>query len=144
MKGTPDRPVRPGPNRKKQENTRTHAMFRKITSVALIACLTVSTLALNADPVGGAKESYTSVEANATDVYQLECYGEEATAIRIDGDNDTDLDLYVYDCNGNLIVSGESYSDYEEVVVTPFYRQTLTIKVVNRGNVYNRYAMHAW
>mgnify|MGYP001472189636 CR=1 FL=1 len=119
-------------------------MFRKITSVALIACLVASGIALNADPVGGAKESYTSVEANATDVYQLECYGEEATAIRIDGDNDTDLDLYVYDGNGNLIVAGESYSDFEKVIVSPFYRQTLTIKVVNRGGVYNRYALNAW
>ncbi|MBL8888442.1 MAG: hypothetical protein JNL67_00585, partial [Planctomycetaceae bacterium] len=44
----------------------------------------------------------------------------------------------------NLISSGTGYSDCEEVQVIPFYRQTLTIKVVNRGNVYNAYTIRVW
>lgn len=117
-------------------------MFRKFAVVALFASLVMSGVATHAQVLNGLLENHTSVEAWSTDVYHIE--SGSTTTIQIDGDDDTDLDLYVYDCNGNLIVGGESYSDFEKVVVSPFYRQTLTIKVVNRGGVYNRYSIFAW
>jgi hypothetical protein len=117
-------------------------MFRKFASVALFASLVLSGVAANADPLPNVLENHTSVDAWSTDVYRVE--SGSTISIQIDGDDDTDLDLYVYDCNGNLIVAGESYSDFEKVIVSPFYRQTLTIKVVNRGGVFNRYSIHVW
>ena len=55
----------------------------------------------------------------------------------VKGDGDTDLDLYIYDENGNLIARSVSYSDREYVSWRPSWTGTFKIKVVNRGNVYN-------
>jgi len=115
--------------------------------MAIAALVSVSVFGLSsaaADPVGGPKYENTRVNANSTDVYKVDCWGDEVTAIRIQGDGDTDLDLYVYDEAGNLISSGTGYTDCEEVQVQPFYRQTMTIKVVNRGSVYNAYTIRVW
>lgn len=117
-------------------------MFRKFAVVALFASLVMSGVAAQAQVLNGLLENHTSVEAWSTDVYQIE--SESAVTIQIDGDDDTDLDLYVYDCNGNLVGSGDSYSDFERLTVLPLFRQTLTIKVVNRGGVFNRYSILAW
>ncbi|MDP1561394.1 MAG: hypothetical protein Q8M16_08355 [Pirellulaceae bacterium] len=113
-----------------------------IAALVSVSVLGISTAA--ADPVGGPKWQETRVCANSTDVFKVDCWGDEVTAVRIQGDGDTDLDLYVYDEAGNLISSSTSYSDCEEVQVLPYYRQTLTIKVVNRGNVYNAYSIRIW
>lgn len=115
-----------------------------IAALVSVSVLSISTASAAADPVGGPKWQETRVYANSTDVYKLDCWGGEVTAIRIQGDGDTDLDLYVYDGNGYLISSSTSYSDCEEVQVVPYYRQSLTIKVVNRGSVYNAYSIRIW
>ncbi len=119
-------------------------MSKWMTIAALVSVSVLGISSAVADPVGGAKADHTRVEANATDVYKVDCWGDEVTAIRIQGDGDTDLDLYVYDEAGNLISSGTGYSDCEEVQVQPYYRQTMTIKIVNRGNVYNAYSIRVW
>jgi hypothetical protein len=115
-----------------------------MTIVAMVGVSVLSISSAAADPVGGPKADQTRVNANSTDVFKVDCWGDEVTAIRIQGDDDTDLDLYVYDEAGNLISSGTGNSDREEVQILPYYRQTLTIKVVNRGNVYNAYSIRVW
>jgi len=119
-------------------------MNKLMAMVAMVSVSFLGNLSAHADPVGGPQAQVTRVAANATDVFTVECWGDEVTAIRIQGDGDTDLDLYVYDDRGNLISSGTGYSDCEEVQILPYYRQTLTIKVVNRGNVYNEYSIRVW
>ncbi len=57
----------------------------------------------------------------------------------VEGDGDTDLDLYIYDANGNLIVADEDYTDYCICDFRPYVTSQFTIKIVNRGSVYNRY-----
>lgn len=61
--------------------------------------------------------------------------------VGIIGDGDTDLDLYVYDDNGNLIASDTDYSGDCYVSWVPRRSGTFVIKVVNRGNVYNIYSL---
>lgn len=111
----------------------------------LLATMTLASVAsTQADPVGGEKFMYDRVEAFCSNQYTLDVWGGETTAIRIIGDGDTDLDLYVYDSNGRLIASSESYCDQETVYIRAAYRDTLTIKVVNRGSVWNRFSIRAW
>jgi hypothetical protein len=57
------------------------------------------------------------------------------------GDGDTDLDLYVYDANGNLIEYDEDYSDDCCVSWVPLWTGAYTIRAVNRGRVYNRFTI---
>ncbi|MDE5979168.1 MAG: hypothetical protein K2G84_03930 [Muribaculaceae bacterium] len=57
------------------------------------------------------------------------------------GDGDTDLDLYVYDRNGNLVCSDTDFSDDCVAVWNPRYTQTYTIRIKNRGRVANVYRM---
>jgi hypothetical protein len=58
----------------------------------------------------------------------------------ISGDGDTDLDLYVYDSNG-LIARADSYSDDEIADLIIYNGGYFTVKVVNRGRVYNDYEL---
>lgn len=60
--------------------------------------------------------------------------------ILLSGDGDTDLDLYLYDSSG-MIGKSESYGDDEVLNVTVYNPGQFTVKVVNRGNVYNDYAL---
>ena len=92
-----------------------------------------------ARPVGGDKIGFHRVEAHATDRFVVACYGREVTRVEVGGDGDTDLDLYVYDENGNLITSDTDLTDHCIVSFTPRWTGTFTIRVVNRGSVYNNY-----
>jgi hypothetical protein len=91
--------------------------------------------------VGGPKRAVTSVQALTTDVYNIPFRGGEVAAIVVSGDGDTDLDLYVYDENGNLIAGDDSYSDDCGVRWIPKWTGPFTIHVRNRGRVYNNYIL---
>lgn len=91
--------------------------------------------------LGGPGRRVDRVAANSTDTYVLAFkYGIPAE-IFVSGDGDTDLDLYVYDENGNAIVCDDDYSDDCYVCWTPAWTGKFVIKVVNRGFVYNQYVM---
>lgn len=81
------------------------------------------------------------VAANSTDTYVIAFkYGLPAE-IFVSGDGDTDLDLYVYDENGNLIDSDTDYTDDCYVCWRPAWTGSFVVKVVNRGQVYNQYVL---
>ena len=67
--------------------------------------------------------------------------GGELAEVAAIGDGDTDLDLIVYDSNGNLIESDLDYTDRCYVSFYPRYTGTFRIVVKNRGDVYNRYTL---
>ena len=79
------------------------------------------------------------VAAGHTDVYDLPFQGGTEAIVYIEGDGDTDLDLYVYDQNGNRICSDTDYTDQLICSWTPRWTGNFRIKVVNRGNVWNEY-----
>jgi hypothetical protein len=91
--------------------------------------------------VGGPKYGVTKIMAGYTDVYVVEYRGGELAEIAISGDGDTDLDIYVYDENGNFIGSDTGSQDTGYVSWYPKWTGPFRVEVVNRGSVYNQYVM---
>jgi hypothetical protein len=91
--------------------------------------------------VGGPGKTVTSVNGNSTDTYTVKFWKEELGEIYVSGDGDTDLDLFLYDENGNLIAKDDDYSDDCYVRFKPKWTGPFTVKVVNRGSVYNKYVL---
>lgn len=89
--------------------------------------------------VGGPKEGYYKLPAGSTHTYEIQVYGRELFEIAVSGDGDTDLDLYVYGAGGKLVAKDDDYSDDCYLKMYPNYSGYYIVKVVNRGNVYNRY-----
>ena len=115
----------------------------------LSASLTLAPIAANpsssldAAPgrVGGPGEINTRVEAHDTDSYEIRFYGDEVAQIIVRGDGDTDLDLFVYDENGNLVASDTDSTDVCVVTWTPRWTGNFRVRVKNLGRVYNRYTL---
>lgn len=91
--------------------------------------------------VGGPKRSYSHVYAKSSDTYTAKFWANELAEVLVSGDGDTDLDLYVYDENGNLIASDTDYTDDCYVRFFPAWTGLFRIKIVNRGGVYNNYVI---
>ncbi|MEZ0609436.1 hypothetical protein ACAW74_13010 [Fibrella sp. WM1] len=67
--------------------------------------------------------------------------GNALAEVVIIGDGDCDLDLYVYDENGNLIAKDDDNTDRCYVSFVPSRQSSFRIRVVNRGNVYANYVL---
>lgn len=91
--------------------------------------------------VNGPSRTIQSVRGNSTDTYKISFIGEYLAEIAVSGDGDTDLDLYVYDSNGNLIAKDDDYTDDCYVRWVPAWTGKFIVKVVNRGSLYNRYVL---
>lgn len=91
--------------------------------------------------VGGPVEHYDRISGQSYDLYTIGFKAEELAEIAIIGDGDTDLDLYVYDENGNLVESDTSYSGNCYVSFSPRWTGNFSVKVINRGNIYNDYVL---
>ena len=78
------------------------------------------------------------VKAHSTDVYTVTFRGGVEAWVYVSGDGDTDLDILVYDENGNFVCDDESCDD-SGCTFTPRWTGKYKIKVVNKGNVYNQY-----
>ena len=87
--------------------------------------------------VGGPKGQKDRVYGKDVNSYQVKFWASELAEVCVSGDGDTDLDLYVYDSNGNLIGSDTDYTDECVVRWVPAWTGTFIIKVVNRGALYN-------
>jgi hypothetical protein len=73
-----------------------------------------------------------------TDTYSITFQGGQVARVGIVGDGDTDLDLYVYDENGNLVGRDADYSDECYVEWMPRWTGTFTVRIRNLGRVYNQ------
>ncbi len=87
--------------------------------------------------VDGASYDEVNVSANSSVSYYATFRANQLAEVAVVGDGDTDLDLYVYDANGNLIGSDIDYTDACYVRWTPAWTGRFTIKIINRGSVYN-------
>jgi len=91
--------------------------------------------------VGGPRYQIGRVAAFSTITYRVDFRANELAEILVVGDGDTDLDLYVYDINGNLIAYDEDYTDRCYVNFVPLRTLPFTIVVKNRGRVYNQFSI---
>lgn len=91
--------------------------------------------------MGGPKYAYGRVNAYSYKYYDAKFWANELAEVAVSGDGDTDLDLYIYDENGNLITSDTDYTDDCYVRFCPRWTGLFRIKIVNRGGVYNNYAI---
>jgi hypothetical protein len=90
---------------------------------------------------GGPIRHVDRVRAFDTDVYRVTFRGGELAHVDVVGDGDTDLDVYIYDENGNLIDRDTDYDDRPCVMWTPRWTGTFVIKIQNLGRVYNQYTV---
>jgi len=89
--------------------------------------------------VGGPGQNTTRVRGFATHTYDTRFRKNELAEVGLDGDNDSDLDLYVFDQNGNIICASESGGDAEYCSWYPKWTGMFRIAVVNRGRSSNVY-----
>jgi len=91
--------------------------------------------------VGGAANHRDQVSSRSKDIYQISFRGGELASVFIMGDGDTDLDLFIYDENGNLIGSDVDATDVCLVQWTPRWTGMFRVEIHNLGNVYNVYVL---
>lgn len=91
--------------------------------------------------INGPSRDYSSVNGKSYVNYTASFVANELAEVLVSGDGDTDLDLYVYDSNGNLIASDTDYSDDCYVRWVPAWTGRYTIRIVNRGPLYNRFVI---
>jgi hypothetical protein len=89
--------------------------------------------------VGGPGEKYSYAYGNATDTYDISFIAGQLAEILVRGDGDTDLDLFVFDSNGNLIQKDDDYTDKCYVSWVPAWTGRYIVKIVNRGPILNNY-----
>ena len=91
--------------------------------------------------VGGPKYGEYIVYGNRYNLFSVKFWANERATIVVTGDGSTDLDLYVYDENSNLIARDEDYSDDCVVNFIPRWTGQYVVKIVNRGGISNTYAI---
>jgi len=82
-----------------------------------------------------------TVNAYATDVYTITFKRGELARVGVVGDGYTDLDLYIYDENGNLIDFDDDSTATCLCEWVPKWTGKFTIKIKNRGSVYSDYVL---
>lgn len=87
--------------------------------------------------VGGPAVGSDRVDAYTTNIYEVAFRGGETAVVEVVGDGDTDLDCWVYDEGGNLIVSDTDYTDHCVLIWTPARTGAFEIWVKNLGSVWN-------
>ena len=108
--------------------------------------VTVTMLALLVAGAAFAQERFARggkyrVEAQQKDLFAVKFNAGQEAAIYVKGDGDTDLDLYIFDENANLM--GKDEDDTDECLVRFHPRESgkFVVVVVNRGRVYNDYLL---
>lgn len=89
--------------------------------------------------VGGPIRHLDRVRPRITDVFTITFRGRRRAAVAISGAGNTNLDLLVYDENGNLVCASTSGRDREGCAWTPKWTGKFRIKVRNYGYRHNRY-----
>ena len=116
------------------------ALSKIMLAAALLAGVGLSNTA-NAGAVGPQASHTDVVRPYATDVYHVRFYGDEIARVSVVGDGDSDLDLYIYDENGNLMDKDDDSTDTCYTAWEPRWTGQFRIEVVNRGGQYNRYCI---
>lgn len=92
----------------------------------------------------GAQGGQGYLSGNRYTTYNVTFNGGEQADVAISGDGSSDLDLYVYDQNGNEVCHSTSYGDDEHCVFYPRWTGPFLIKVVNEGSYGNYFSIRAF
>ena len=117
---------------------RIKGIAKVITVLAMVGSFSIPALAT---AVEGARSGRFRIKAGETHTFRAAFYGGELASVLVLGDGDTDLDVYVYDAAGKPVAVDDDYTDACFVEWKPRWTGTFTIKVVNRGRVYNDYSI---
>ena len=85
-----------------------------------------------------------NVLAHDYDIWEITLNSGVNYTIVVEGDGDTDLDLYVYDEYGNELDRDDDYTDYCICSITPRWTGKIKIKIRNYGDVYNHYNLRIY
>ena len=91
--------------------------------------------------VGGPRYGEGRVYGKAYTDYEIKFWASELAEVIVIGDGDNDLDLYIYDQNGNLIASDTDYTDQCVCRWVPAWTGSFRIRIVNRGAIYSDFAI---
>lgn len=89
----------------------------------------------------GYKIGSENVKAYDSDIYSFRFVGGYQAGAYLSGDGDTDLDLYIYDQNGNQVCSSTSSGDDEYCIWNPIWTGPFKVVVKNRGGISNNYVL---
>jgi hypothetical protein len=121
------------------ESNRDLSNFLTVYTDPLSLRITAASAGTPTGRVNGKTSFSDNVSANSTKTYYTSFWGGEIAIVAVVGDGDTDLDLYVYDSYGNLVAYDDGRTDVCRVSWYPDRMATYTIKVKNRGTVYNTF-----
>jgi hypothetical protein len=117
-------------------------MFKsKLAMVVLAAVVAIAPLAAFSTAQAASGSDSFCVLPNQYVDYEEVVLGGDAFLVTVVGSGDSDLDLFVYDENGNLIASDTGYGAFSQVWVLPYVTQWMTIRVVNNGGAYDCYTI---
>lgn len=91
--------------------------------------------------IDGPQRGESRVRAFGTDSYEVNFRGGRSAEVLVTGDGDTDLDMFIFDENGNLVCSDDDRTDQCYCRWNPRWSGAFTIKVKNLGDVYNQYVI---
>jgi len=91
--------------------------------------------------IGGPYHIERIVDKKDQNVYEMRFIASQLAEILVMGDGDTDLDLYIFDSNNNLVESDTDYTDFCYVSWVPAWTGPYTVVIVNRGGVHNKFTM---
>lgn len=84
---------------------------------------------------------YDRVNGRTHDWYRLTFRGGEPAIVSVVGGGRTDLDLRIYDQNGNLICADTDYSDRNYCRWQPIWTGPFRVKITNMGRISNAYVI---
>jgi len=114
----------------------------RLVKKAIVACAVLATVGMAAGPAFAQGYGFlrlSRVQAFSTAVWQVQT-GEYFRVV-VDGDGDTDLDVFVYDAvTGRFLGADDDYTDYC-IVSGRTDSGWIIVRVVNLGSVYNEYTI---
>jgi hypothetical protein len=117
------------------------ARIAKSSVVALLTLLVVAAPHASAGRIPSPAHARSAVPARGSDRYSVRFAGGEVARVLVSGDGGTDLDLYVYDADGDLVASDTDPGDDCVVSFVPRWGGRYTIVIRNIGAVRNEYLM---
>lgn len=110
-------------------------------SIVALANKAARTMGRTRGRIGGASLHSDRVAAHGTDEWTISFRAGEEAEVGLKGDGTTDVDVHVYDSDGNLVAYDDDDGDVCLAKWVPTYSGQFSIHVINRSGVYNDYTM---